>query len=98
MSTRVVMGRPAISIRPGTDERMGVKDNITQQIGVPSGDGGIIDESTLMTRLPYSRRGLFDLRKSGKIPFIRLPGSRRILFHWPSVLQALLRQQRGGEQ
>jgi predicted DNA-binding transcriptional regulator AlpA len=54
-------------------------------------------EKELLKRLPISRRTLFDWRTSGKIPCVRL-GGRRILFHWPSVEAALLRQQRGGEQ
>jgi predicted site-specific integrase-resolvase len=54
-----------------------------------------IDEAEVLRRLPISRRTLFNWRTSGKIPCVRL-GGRRILFHWPSVEQALLRQQRGG--
>jgi len=56
-----------------------------------------IDEKELLRRLPVSRRTLFAYRNSGKIPSVRL-GGRRILFHWPSVEAALLRQQRGAEQ
>jgi hypothetical protein len=55
-----------------------------------------IDEKELLKRLPVSRRTLFAYRNSGKIPCVRL-GGRRILFHWPSVEAALLRQQRGTE-
>jgi hypothetical protein len=54
-----------------------------------------INEPEVLRRLPVSRRTLGNWKTSGKIPFIRLPGSRRVLFHWPSVEQALLRQQRG---
>jgi hypothetical protein len=39
---------------------------------------------------------LFNWRMTGKIPCVRLGGSR-ILFHWPSVEAALLRHQRGGQ-
>jgi predicted DNA-binding transcriptional regulator AlpA len=54
-----------------------------------------IDEKQLLARLPISRRTLFNWRTTGKIPCVRL-GGRRILFHWPSVEAALLRNQRGG--
>jgi predicted DNA-binding transcriptional regulator AlpA len=62
----------------------------------PAGEGGFIDEKQLLARLPVSRRTLFNWRKTGKIPCVRL-GGRRILFHWPSVEAALLRHQRGGQ-
>jgi predicted site-specific integrase-resolvase len=55
-----------------------------------------IDEKELLKRIPVSRRTLFAYRNSGKIPWVRL-GGRRILFHWPSVESALLRQQKGVE-
>jgi excisionase family DNA binding protein len=58
-------------------------------------ESGFIDEKEMLKRLPISRRTLFSWRKSGKIPFVYL-GGRRILFHWASVEQALLRRQRGG--
>jgi predicted site-specific integrase-resolvase len=54
-----------------------------------------INEKELLKRIPVSRRTLFAYRNSGKIPCVCL-GGRRILFHWPSVEAALLRQQRGG--
>ena len=55
-----------------------------------------LDEKQILTRLPVSRRTLFNWRASGKIPHVKI--GRRNLFHWPSVEAALLRQQRGGEQ
>ncbi len=63
------------------------KTNSTEQ--------GFIDEKELLKRLPISRRTLYNWRTTGKIPSVRL-GGRRILFHWPSVLAALLRKQIGG--
>lgn len=57
---------------------------------------GFIDEKQLLARVPVSRRTLFNWRRAGKIPCVRLDG-RRILFHWPSVEAALLRHQRGGQ-
>jgi len=57
---------------------------------------GFIDQKQLLARLLISRRTLFNWRKTGKIPCVRL-GKCRILFHWPSVEAALLRHQRGGQ-
>ena len=57
-----------------------------------------IDEKQLLTRLPVSRRTLWQWRETGKIPCVRVPGGRRVLFHWPSVEAALLRRQKGGAQ
>jgi hypothetical protein len=56
-----------------------------------------IDEAELLRRLPISRRSAQNWRAAGKLPFIRVAGGRRVLFHWPSVQAALLRSQRGGE-
>ena len=58
----------------------------------PTAEVGFIDEKQLLTKLPISRRTLFNWRMTGKIPCVRL-GGRRILFHWPSVEAALLRYQ-----
>jgi hypothetical protein len=62
----------------------------------PANESGFIDEKELLTRLPVSRRTLWQWREDGKIPCVRLPGGRRVLFHWPSVEAALLRKQKGG--
>ena len=67
-----------------------------EQNQAPAGEVSFIDEKQLLARLPISRRTLFNWRKTGKIPCVRLGGSR-ILFHWPSVEAALLRHQRGGQ-
>ena len=56
-----------------------------------------INERELLKRLPVSRRTLFSWRTTGKIPSVRL-GGRRVLFHWPSIEAALLRNQKGGVQ
>ncbi|MGO9477297.1 MAG: helix-turn-helix transcriptional regulator [Limisphaerales bacterium] len=68
----------------------------TQQQTAPPGDVGFIDEKEMLRRVPISRRTLFSWRFSGKIPYVNV-GGRRVLFHWPSVEQALLRHQRGAE-
>jgi predicted site-specific integrase-resolvase len=65
------------------------------QTATPS-EACFINEKQLLARLPVSRRTLFNYRTSGKIPYVNC-GGRRILFHWPSVEQALLRQQQGAE-
>ncbi len=56
---------------------------------------GFIDESQLRRRLPLSPRTLYNWRVSGKLPHLCLPGSRRVLYHWPTVERALLRFQKG---
>jgi hypothetical protein len=48
----------------------------------------------VLQRLPIGRGTLRVWCQAGKVPFIRLTG-RRLLFHWPSVQESLLRQQRG---
>jgi predicted site-specific integrase-resolvase len=67
---------------------------VTESQIVPPTEADFIDEKQLLARLPVSRRTLFNWRTTGKIPSVRL-GGRRILFHWPSVEAALLRQQKG---
>ena len=53
-----------------------------------------INERELLERIPISRRTLFNWREQGVIPSVKI-GAGRVIFHWPSVQQALLRQQRG---
>ncbi len=53
-----------------------------------------IDTKGLRKLLGVSTGTLEAWRRAGKLPFVRVTG-RRILFHWPSVEAALLRQQRG---
>jgi len=54
---------------------------------------GFIDECELQARLKVSRGSIINYRKAGKLPFVKL--GRRVLFHWPTVETALLRQQKG---
>lgn len=58
---------------------------------------GLLDEDALLQRLPVSRRTLHSWRTKGLLPYVRPPGGRRVLYHWPSVESALLRLQRGGQ-
>jgi hypothetical protein len=58
--------------------------------------GTIIDESTLLERVPISPRTARNWREKGLLPYIKPPGGRRLLYHWPSVEAALLRMQTGG--
>lgn len=57
---------------------------------------GLLDLAGLAARVPLGERTLREEIKKRRIPSIRLPGGRRLLFHWPSVEAALLRYQRGG--
>jgi hypothetical protein len=56
-----------------------------------------LDTKKLLALLPVSRGTLMNWRRLGKIPFILTPG-RRILFHLPSVREALLRAQRHAQE
>ena len=58
-------------------------------------DGEIITETELCRRLAISSGTAKNWRDAGKLPFIRLSG-RSVRFHYPSVLSAMLRAQRGG--
>ena len=58
-------------------------------------EDAFIDEKELLRRIPVSRRTLFAWRRAGKLSSIQVSG-RRLLFHWPTVRSALIRQQRGG--
>lgn len=58
----------------------------------------IITEAELLKRIPVCRRTLFTWRENGHIPFIRVPGAKKPLYHLESVMSALLRMQRGGTQ
>lgn len=68
-----------------------VVSNNETQIATPN-EQGFIGEVELLKRLPISRGTLFNYRKAGRIPAVVI--GRRVLFHWPSVEAALLRQQR----
>jgi hypothetical protein len=59
-------------------------------------EAGFIDETKLLERVPISRGTAVNWRKAGKLPFVKI-GSR-ILYHYPTVEQCLLRLQRGGLQ
>lgn len=67
-----------------------VSNNETQ-FAAPN-EQGFLNEVELLKRLPISRGTLFNYRRSGKIPAVVI--GRRVLFHWPSVEAALLRQQK----
>jgi excisionase family DNA binding protein len=57
---------------------------------------GFLDFKQLCERLPLGERTLRELIKRRLIPFVRLPGARRLLFDWDNVRAALLRHQQGG--
>lgn len=55
-----------------------------------------LDFRGLLGAVPLGERTLREEIKRKRIPAIRLPGGRRLLFHLPSVQKALLRFQEGG--
>lgn len=64
----------------------------------PAGEpAGFIGNDELLKRLPVSIGTLQNWRRAGKLPFVKLSG-RRVLYHWPTVEQAILRMQKGGGQ
>jgi len=72
---------------------------MTKIASVPTSDydAEIIDETVLLeTVVPISARGLRNWRNRGLIPYIRPPGTRRILYHKRPVIEALLRMQKSG--
>ena len=64
--------------------------------GQPGLPPNFTDFAGLLAAVPLSERTLRAEIKRGRIPAIRLPGGRRLIFHIPSVERALLRFQRGG--
>lgn len=60
----------------------------------------IVGFGTLLERLKdaYAERNLRELIKDGTIPAIRPPGSRKLAFYWPGVVEALRRFETGGSR
>ena len=54
-----------------------------------------INFEELKRHVPLCERSLREAVRRGQIPSIRLPGGRRVVFHWDSVQAALLRMQCG---
>jgi phage terminase Nu1 subunit (DNA packaging protein) len=69
-----------------------MKIKTTQE--APPHDGAFLSESEILPRLGVSRRTIANWRQRG-LPFVKLPGSRLLRYHWPSVENYLLRQQKG---
>ena len=82
-------------IMAGTVDSMGVVKAVPRT--EPTATNPFIDFQELHHRIPLCERGLRDAIRKGRIPSIRLPGGRRVVFHWESVQAALLRMQRGAE-
>ena len=57
-------------------------------------EAGFIDEPEFLSRVPICRRTAANLRKSGKLPYVKL--GKRVLYHWKTVQDTLLRHQKGG--
>jgi hypothetical protein len=62
----------------------------------PATGGDWLTELDLLARVPVSRRTVHEWRHAGKLPYVQLPGSRRVIYFWPDVQRALLRHQKGG--
>jgi hypothetical protein len=89
--------QPDANMNTETQQQSNQSKSTSEHDAAPSGESNFINEKELLKRLPVSRRTLFSWRMTGKIPSVRL-GGRRVLFHWPSIEAALLRNQKGGVQ
>jgi len=76
------------------DVRRLVEEILSQHQLAPRAE--IISFDALCARVPISPRSIRTALKSGRIPHIRLPGARRLLFDWETVLLALRRFEKGG--
>jgi len=83
---------PDNDIKPQDSETaIGVKPTIKNSL-----PPGFTDFAGLLAVVPLSERTLRAEIKKGRLPAIRLPGGRRLIFHLISVEKSLLRFQRGG--
>ena len=74
-----------------------VDKNIREAAGTPSAPATFLDFPGLVRYLPmYRERKLRELVKLKIVPTLRLPGTRKLAFHLPSVEAALVRFQKGG--
>jgi len=64
------------------------------QTGPPAETDNFINERTFLERVPICRRTAKNYRDKGLLPAAQIGG--RILYHWPTVRDALLRLQKGG--
>jgi hypothetical protein len=78
-----------------TAENQGAAAALPQEQSAPNPK--FIDFAELSRQVPLCERSLREAIRRGRIPSIRLPGARRVMFHWDSVQEALLRLQRGGK-
>jgi predicted site-specific integrase-resolvase len=74
---------------------MGADMKIIEERTAPPAPTGFQSTSQILPLLGVSRRTFGTWRKRGLIPYVRLPGSRKLLFDWASVRAALLRRQNG---
>ena len=57
---------------------------------------GFLDESQIAILLRVSRGTVFNYRRDGLIPYVKL--NRRVLYDWDLVRESLRRRMRGGVQ
>jgi predicted site-specific integrase-resolvase len=61
----------------------------------PEDKTGFISESQILQKIPVCRRTLHAWRRKNLIPYIKLPGTRRILYDFEAVRVALMRMSHG---
>jgi hypothetical protein len=54
-----------------------------------------IDQPELLRRLKICRKTAYSWERQGKLPVVKIFHTKR--YHWPTVVAALLRQQRGSD-
>lgn len=79
----------------GTDTTPGAADFPAEKLPTlpPQYERPFLTVAELQKKIPVSRRTIFAWRKAGWLPSVQAGGTK-ILFHWKSVEDALLRQQR----
>jgi hypothetical protein len=70
--------------------------NSAKQHEAKTGEDAFLDFAALKPRIPVCERTLRDWVRTGKIPSVKMPGSRRRLFFWRDVAAALRRHTQGG--
>jgi hypothetical protein len=95
---KAAMSQPKLAEKPQPQNTPGAADFSAQKLpALPAQyERPFLTVAELQKKIPVSRRTIFAWRKQGWLPSVQT--GTKILFHWPSVENALLRQQRGGAQ
>jgi hypothetical protein len=92
---KIVVDKPRCRTKPEMSAETAIEMTENNNITSAPSEAGFLDETQLLRRIPVSRRTLSNWKSRGAIPFCKLAGGRRCLYHWPTIEAALLRHQRG---